>query len=100
MDRKVYESRLRNLHSWAGHLEPLIERSTTQAAAELGPPGETEVEDARRAAEALAEVAQGINEVMAAYDLLLDASARPRRFDDFLQDLAVGPARDRGPSTR
>ena len=87
MDRALYESRLRNLHSWAGHLEPLIERSTTQAAVEIGPPGETEVDDARRAAEALAEVARGIGEVMRAYDLLLDASARPRRFDDFLQGL-------------
>jgi hypothetical protein len=96
MDRKLYKSRLRNLHSWAGHLEPLIERSTTQAAAELGPPGEAGVDDARVASEALAEVARGIGEVIAAYDLLLDASARPHRFDDFLQGLAVAPAPEPG----
>jgi len=92
MDRKRYESRLRNLHSWVGHLEPLIELSTTQAAVELGPPGETSVDDARRAAAVLAAVARGIGEVMSAYDLLLDTSARPRRFDDFLQELSVAPA--------
>jgi hypothetical protein len=91
MDRELYESRLRNLHSWAGHLEPLIELATTQAASELGPPGETAVDDARRAAEALEAIARGIGEVMVAYDLLLDTSARPRRFDDFLQALAVAP---------
>jgi hypothetical protein len=91
MDRKLYESRLRNLHSWAGHLEPLIERSTTQAAVEIGSPGETEVDDARRAAEVLTEVARGIDEVMREYDLLLDTCAHPRRFDDFLQRLAVAP---------
>ena len=87
MNRARFESRLRNLHSWAGHLDPLIERATTQAAAELGPPGEIGIDDARRAAEALTEVGRGIGEVMAAYDLLLDCSARPRRFDDFLQGL-------------
>jgi hypothetical protein len=87
MNRELFESRLRNLHSWAGHLEPLIEHATAEAAAELGPPGETGIDDVRRAAEALAGVGRGIGEVMAAYDLLLDASARPRRFDDFLQSL-------------
>jgi hypothetical protein len=87
VNRKLFESRLRNLHSWAGHLEPLIEHATTDAEAELGPPGETGLDDARRAAEALSEVGRGIGEVMAAYDLLLDAAARPRRFDDFLQGL-------------
>jgi hypothetical protein len=91
MNRNRYESRLRNLHSWAGHLEPLIELSTTQAAAELGPPGETGIEDAHRATVALEAVARGIGEVMAAYDLVLDTTARPRRFDDFLQGLAVAP---------
>jgi hypothetical protein len=93
MDRKLFESRLRNLHSWAGHLEPLIERSTTQALVEIGPPGETEVDDAQRAAETLAEVARGIDEVMRAYDLLLDTCTRPRRFDDLLQELAVSPVK-------
>jgi hypothetical protein len=87
VNRALFESRLRNLHSWAGHLEPLIERATTQAAAELGLPGETGIDDARRAALALTEVDREISEVMAAYDLLLDSSARPRRFDDFLQRL-------------
>jgi hypothetical protein len=87
VNRALFESRLRNLHSWAGHLDPLIERATTQATVELGPPGETGIDDARRAAEALTEVGRGIGEVMAAYDLLLDCSARPRRFDDFLQGL-------------
>jgi len=99
MDRKLYESRLRNLHSWAGHLEPLIERSTTQAAVEIGPPGETELDDARRAAEALAGIACGIDEVMRAYDLLLDTCARPRRFDDLLQGLAVAPRSSSGVGT-
>jgi hypothetical protein len=87
VNRKLFESRLRNLHSWTGHLEPLIEHATTDAAVELGPPGETGLDDARRAAQALSEVGRGIGEVMAAYDLLLDAAARPRRFDDFLQSL-------------
>lgn len=99
MDRALYESRLRNLHSWAGHLEPLIEHATTRAAAELDPPGETNLDDARRAAEAIATVARGIREVMAAYDLLLDASGQPRRFDDFLQGLAVAPKPAAGSGT-
>jgi hypothetical protein len=97
VDRKLYDRLLRNLHAWAGHLEPLIERATTQAAAELGPPGETGIDDARRAAEALAEVGRGIGEVMAAYDLVLDASDRPRRFDDFLQGLATAPGSEPEP---
>jgi hypothetical protein len=87
VNRALFESRLRNLHSWAGHLEPLIEHATTEAATELGRPGETTIDDARRAARTLTEVGRGIGEVMAAYDLLLDATARPRRFDDFLQRL-------------
>jgi hypothetical protein len=87
VNRALFESRLRNLNSWAGHLEPLIEHATNDAEVELGPPGETGLDDARRAAEALSEVGRGIGEVMAAYDLLLDAAARPRRFDDFLQAL-------------
>jgi hypothetical protein len=87
VNRELFESRLRNLHSWVGHLEPRIELATTEAAAELGPPGETGIDDVRRAAEALIEVSRGIDEVMAAYDLLLDACARPRRFDDLLQSL-------------
>jgi hypothetical protein len=97
MERKLYDRLLRNLHAWAGHLEPLIERATMQAAAELGPPGETAIDDARRAALALAEVGRGISEVMGAYDLVLDASDRPRRFDDFLQGLATAPGSEPEP---
>jgi hypothetical protein len=98
MDRTQYEMRLRNLHSWTGHLEPLIERATAQAEAELGPPGETAIDDARRAALALEQVGRGINDVMAAHDLLLDAVRRPRRFDDFLQALAAAP--DSAPASK
>jgi hypothetical protein len=96
MDRSLYESRLKNLHSWAGHLESTIEEAVPLACAELGPPGEETVQDAREAAKALSVVAKGLDEVMAAYDLILEAVGRPRRYDDFLQNLDEEP----GASTR
>jgi hypothetical protein len=82
---------LKNLHSWSGHLESTIEEAVPRALCELGPPGEETVQDARDAAEALAAVAKGLDEVMGAYDLLLEAVGRPRRYDDFLQRLVGGP---------
>jgi hypothetical protein len=92
MDRSLYDSRLKNLHSWSGHLESTIEEAVPRACAELGPPGEETAQDARDAAEALTAVAKGLDEVMGAYDLLLEAVGRPRRYDDFLQSLVDVPA--------
>lgn len=91
MDRNLYDSRIRNLSSWVGHLGPRIADATTQATDELGPPGEVALADARRASAALAAIARGLHEVMNAHDLLLDSVGRPRRFEDFLQDLALTP---------
>lgn len=85
MDRTAYESRLRNLHSWAGHLESTIESALPQTLAELGPAGEETSQDARNAAETLRDVARCLDDLMNAYDVLLDSVDRPRRYDDFLQ---------------
>jgi hypothetical protein len=87
MDRTAYASGLRNLHSWAGHLAATIESAVPQVLVELGPVGEERPEDARNAAEAFRAVAQGIDDVMNAFDSLLEVVQRPRRYDDFLQGL-------------
>ena len=87
VDRTAYECRLKNLHSWAGHLEATIETAIPQALVELGPPGNETSQDIRNAAEALRDVSKSLDNLMNAYDLLLDAVDRPRRYDDFLQGL-------------
>ena len=88
MDRATCESRLRNLHAWAGHLRSTLEEALPRALDELGPPGEETPESTRRAASALKDVARALDDLMGAFDLLLEASGRPRRFDDLLQALA------------
>ena len=92
MDRTAYESRLRNLHSWAGHLWSTLESVLPQAAAELGPPGDETLQDARNAAEALHAVAEGLADVMGAYDLLLEAAERSPRYGNFFQRLGTESA--------
>lgn len=96
MDRANCESRLRNVHAWAGHLWSTMETALPRALDELGPPGEETPEAVREAATALGEVARALDDLMGAFDLLLEASGRPRRFDDLLQALAPegGPDRD------
>jgi hypothetical protein len=91
VERTDYEGRLRNLHSWAGHLESTIESVMPRTLAELGPAGSETLPDTRNAAEILREIARGLDDLMSAYDVLLDAVARPRRYDDFLQGLDGGP---------
>ncbi|SIN78003.1 hypothetical protein SAMN05444166_0802 [Singulisphaera sp. GP187] len=89
MDRTLYESHLRNLHSWAGHLEATIETAIPQTIVELGPAGEETPRDLRSAAETLRDVARNLDDVMNAYDTLLESAGRPRRYDDFLQSIEV-----------
>jgi hypothetical protein len=91
VDRTAYESRLRNLHSWAGHLEATIESALPQTVVELGPAGDETMQDARNAAETLRDVARSLADVMNAYDVLLDSVDRPRRYDDFLQSMEIEP---------
>lgn len=106
MDRTTYESRLKNLHSWSGHLWSTLEEALPRAIAELGPPGDETSRDVRNAAEALHAVAEGLADVMGAYDLLLESTGRTARYGDFLQRLqaesaepaAVGDEDD-GPSS-
>jgi hypothetical protein len=97
MDRTAYESRLKNLQSWAGHLWSTIEEAIPRAVAELGPPGDETADDVRGAALTLRAVAKSLGDVMGAYDLLLDSVGRPRRYDEFLQGLAVEPGPEGGP---
>ncbi|MGE5756179.1 MAG: hypothetical protein ACM35G_10770 [Planctomycetaceae bacterium] len=97
MDRTAYESRLKNLHSWAGHLWSTIEDAIPRALAELGPPGDEAADDVRAAALALRAAAVSLGDVMGAYDLLLDSVGRPRRYDEFLQGLAVEAGPEGGP---
>jgi len=97
MDRAAYESRLKNLRSWAGHLWSTIEDAIPRAVAELGPPGDETTDDVRGAASALRAVATSLDDVMGAYDLLLDSVGRPRRYDEFLQELAGAPGSKGGP---
>jgi len=87
VDRTAYESRLRNLHSWARHLEATIESALPQTMVELGPAGDEDPQDARNAAEVLKDVSRSVDDVMNAFDVLLEAVGRPRRYDDFLQSL-------------
>lgn len=87
MDRSAYDSRWKNLQSWAGHLWATIEEAIPQAMVELGPPGDETTLDAKNAAEALRAISGSLDNVMNAYDLLLDSVDRPRRYDDFLQGL-------------
>lgn len=89
MDRAAYESRLKNLHSWAGHLWSTVEDSIPRALTELGPPGEETDDEACKAALAIQAIVKSLGDVMNAFDLLLDAAGRPTRYDDFLQGLAV-----------
>jgi hypothetical protein len=97
MDRAAYQSRLKNLNSWAGHLWSTIEEAIPRSVSELGPPGEETADDAREAALALRAVARSLGDLMGAYDLLLDAASRPRRYDEFLQGLAVETGPEGGP---
>jgi hypothetical protein len=97
MDRAAYQSRLKNLHSWGGHLWSTIEEAIPRAVAELGPPGEESADDAREAARALQSVARSLGDLMGAYDLLLDSASRPRRYDEFLQGLAIETGPEAGP---
>ncbi|AGA29103.1 hypothetical protein [Singulisphaera acidiphila] len=90
MDRTAYESHLKNLHSWAGHLESTIETAIPQTIVELGPAGEESLLDVKNAAETLRDVARSLDDVMNAYDSLLESAGRPRRYDDFLQRIEVG----------
>lgn len=85
MDRTAYETHLKNLHSWAGHLEATIESAIPQTLVELGPAGDETLQDLKNAAETLRDVARSLDDVMNAYDALLEAAGRPRRYDDFLQ---------------
>lgn len=85
MDRTAYEGRWKNLHSWAGHLWSTIEEAIPQASVELGPPGDETIQDVRNAATTLQAVAASLDDLMGAYDLLLESVGRPRRYDDFLQ---------------
>ena len=89
MERTAYESRLKNLHSWASHMGTSIEDVIPRVLAELGPPGEERPEDLRSAAELLGTVAECLGDVMGAFDLLLEAVSRPRRYDDMLQGLEI-----------
>lgn len=90
MDRTAYESHLKNLHSWAGHLESTIETAIPQTIVELGPAGEETQLDLKNAAETLRNVARSLDDVMNAYDNLLESAGRPQRYDDFLQRLELG----------
>lgn len=93
MERSGYESRLRNLHSWAGHLGTTIDDIIPRVLAELGPPGEERSDDLRAGADLLESVAESLGDVMGAFDLLVEEAGRPRRYDDFLQSLEVAPKR-------
>jgi hypothetical protein len=97
MDRAAYQGRLKNLHSWGGHLWSTIEDAIPRAVAELGPPGDETADDARGAALALRAVAKSLGDVMGAYDLLLEGVGRPRRYDEFLQGLAIEAGPEGGP---
>jgi len=90
VDRTAYETRLRNLHSWARHLEATIETALPQSLVELGPAGNEDPQDARNASEVLKDIARNIDDVMNAFDALLESADRPRRYDDFLQSLEAG----------
>ncbi|WP_406699625.1 hypothetical protein V5E97_12260 [Singulisphaera sp. Ch08] len=90
MDRTAYESHLKNLHSWARHLEATIETAIPQTIVELGPAGEEMPRDLRNAAETLRDVARNLDDVMNAYDSLLESAGRPRRYDEFLQRIELG----------
>src|SRR5437764_7670291 len=68
MDRTAYASRLRNLHSWAGHLGTTIDAAIPQALVELGPAGDETWQDVRNAAEALGDIARSLADVMNAFD--------------------------------
>lgn len=98
MDRTAFESRLRNLHSWVGHLESTVESALPQTLVELGPAGDETPQDVRNAAEALRGVARCLGDVMNAYDVLLESVDRPRRYDDFLQDVGDDPDESPVPS--
>jgi hypothetical protein len=89
VDRTAYETCLRNLQSWARHLGATIESTIPQTLVELGPAGDEEPQDARNAADVLKAVSRSIDDVMNAFDSLLEAGDRPRRYDDFLQSLGT-----------
>jgi hypothetical protein len=89
VDRTAYESHLKNLHSWAGHLGATIESTIPQTMVELGPAGDETLKDVKNAAETLRDVARSLDDVMNAYDVLLESACRPRRYDDFLQSIDV-----------
>lgn len=91
MDRTVYESHLKNLQCWARHLGATIESAIPQTIVELGPAGDETPEDLKNAAEALRNVARSLDDVMDAYDALLESAGRPRRYDDFLQSIDADP---------
>jgi len=92
MDRTAYCRHLKNLHSWASHLETTIATAIPLTIAELGPAGQETREDLRNAAKALHQVADSLDDLMNAYDVLLESAGRPRRYDDFLQSLDQGDA--------
>jgi hypothetical protein len=96
MDQADCAGRLKNLHAWALHLRSTIEVALPEALAELGLPGEETSRDVGEAAATLRSIVRGLDDVMRAYDLLLEAAGRPRRFDDLLQGLATPEPDDFG----